>query len=207
MSSATSRRSALTLYSGSTCPFSHRTRMVLAEKNIAVEIFQVDPDNPPEEFINHNPYRTLPTLVDRDLVIYNSFIIMEYLDERFPHPPLMQADPASRARVRLMLHRIDQDWYEALEEMESEDTQRANKARKILHASVIASAPLFAQKPFFMNDEMSLIDCVIAPVLWRLPYFGIELPAEAHSVAEYGSRLFSRRGFKASLTEAEREMR
>lgn len=197
----------MTLYSGSRCPFSHRTRLVLAEKNVAVEILNVDPGNPPEDFVDLNPYRTLPTLVDRDLVIYNSFIIMEYLDERFPHPPLMQADPASRARVRLMLHRIDHDWYEALEEMESQDSQLVNQARKALRASVIASAPLFAQKPFFMNDELSLIDCAIAPVLWRLPYLGIELPVQAQTVIEYGSRLFGRRGFKASLTDAEREMR
>lgn len=207
MSLIINRKSVMTLYSGSRCPFSHRTRIVLGEKNIAVDIINVDPEHMPEDLIDLNPYSTLPTLVDRDLVLYHSRIIMEYLDERFPHPPLMPVDPVSRARARLMLHRIEQDWYNVMEEMDSGDTQHINKSRKALRDSLTASAPLFGQKPFFMNDELSLVDCSIAPILWRLPHYGIELPPQAKAIHKYAERLFARDGFKASLTEAEQEMR
>lgn len=198
----------MTLFSGATCPFSHRARMVLGEKNISADVITVDPAQPPEDLIDLNPYHTLPTLVDRDLVLYNSQIIMEYLDERFPHPPLMPVDPVSRARARLMLHRIEQDWYNELEEIEhAVNSQAATKHRKTLRDSLTASAPLFGQKPFFMSDELSLVDCSIAPLLWRLPHYGIELPTQAKAVHKYAERLFARPGFKASLSDAEREMR
>src|SRR3990172_8761203 len=207
MSLVINRRSVMTLYSGGECPFSHRTRIVLGEKNIAVDVITVDPDNLPEDLIDLNPYNTLPTLVDRELILYNSQIIMEYLDERFPHPPLMPVDPVSRARARLMLHRLEKEWYNILEEMKSDDYRHVEKNRKALRDSLTASAPLFGQKPFFMSDELSLVDCSIAPILWRLPSFGIELPSQAKAVHKYAERLFAREGFKASLSEAEREMR
>lgn len=198
----------MTLYSGNDCPFSHRARIVIGEKNISVDIINVDATNLPEDLIDLNPYHTLPTLVDRELVVYNSQIIMEYLDERFPHPPLMPVDPVSRARARLMLYRIEQDWYNSLEAIHAgKDSAAATKNRKILRDSLTASAPLFAQKTFFMSDEYSLVDCSIAPILWRLPHYGIELPPQAKAVQSYAQRMFARDGFQASLTEAEREMR
>ncbi len=209
MSLVINRKAVMTLYSGSTCPFSHRTRMVLGEKNISVDVLNVDPDDLPEDLIDLNPYQTLPTLVDRDVVIYNSSIIMEYLDERFPHPPLMPVDPVARARARLMLHRIEKDWYHMLEEISNTDNERAkiNKNRKALRDSLTASTPLFGQKTFFMSDELSLVDCTIAPILWRLPYYGIELPPQTKAIQKYAQRIFVREGFRTSLTEAEREMR
>ena len=208
MSIVVNRRAIMTLYSGSVCPFSHRTRIALSEKNITADILNVDPDNFPEDLIDLNPYHTLPTLVDRDLVIYNSQIIMEYLDERFPHPPLMPVDPVARARARLMLYRINEDWYNSLEAIHaSKDNAEANRKRKVLRDSLTASAPLFGQKTFFMSDEFSLVDCSIAPILWRLPHVGIELPPQAKAVHKYAERLFARDGFRTSLTEAEREMR
>ena len=207
MSLIINRRSVMTLYSGPVCPFSHRTRFALAEKNIAVDIIHVDPEHLPEDVIDLNPYHTLPTLVDRDLVLYNSLIIMEYLDERFPHPPLMPVDPVSRARARLMMYRIEQDWYSAVEDLENPDNHRLSKARKALRDSLTASDPLFGQKTFFMSDELSLVDCVIGPILWRLPHLGVELPPQAKHITKYSARLFARAGFLASLTEAEREMR
>lgn len=201
------RRSVMVLYSGMRCPFSHRARIVLGEKNIAADVINVEPDDLPEDLMDLNPYHTLPTLVDRDLVLYDSRIIMEYLDERFPHPPLMPVDPVSRARTRLMLHRIEQDWYTMVEAIEVSEGAALTKQRKALRDSLTASAPLFTQKPFFMNDEMSLVDCSIAPILWRLPHCGIELPPQAKAITKYAERLFARDGFKASLSEAEREMR
>ncbi|MEO5702610.1 MAG: glutathione S-transferase N-terminal domain-containing protein [Gammaproteobacteria bacterium] len=208
MSLVINKRSVMTLYSGSDCPFSHRARIVLGEKNINVDILNVDSANLPEDLIDLNPYHTLPTLVDRELVVYNSQIIMEYLDERFPHPPLMPVDPVSRARARLMLYRIEEDWYNPLSAIHgSKDSATITKKRRILRDSLTASAPLFGQKTFFMSDEFSLVDCSIAPILWRLPHFGIELPPQAKAVHNYAQRIFARDGFQASLSEAEREMR
>lgn len=201
------RRSVMTLFSGATCPYSHRVRIVLAEKGISVEILNIDPNNKPEDLIDLNPYQTTPTFLDRELVLYESRIIMEYLDERFPHPPLMPVDPVARAKIRLAMYRIERDWYRLLEDLESNDEKRVAQARKILRDELTASAELFAAKPFFMSDEFSLLDCVIAPLLWRLPHFGIELPAQAKPVMQYAQRVFKRDSFRASLTEAEREMR
>lgn len=207
MALVANRRSVMTLFSGATCPYSHRTRIVLAEKGISVEILDIDPDNKPEDLIDLNPYQTTPTLVDRDLVLYESRIIMEYLDERFPHPPLMPIDPVARAKARLAMYRIEQDWYSLLDDLESQNEKQAAKARKVLRDGLAASADVFAAKPFFLSDEFSLLDCTIAPLLWRLPHFGIELPAQAKPVLQYAQRLFRRNSFCASLTDAEREMR
>ena len=200
------RRSVMTLYSSPACPYSHRTRLVLAEKGIAVEILNIDPDDKPEDLLDLNPYHSVPTLVDRDLVLYDSRIIMEYLDERFPHPPLMPVDPVSRARSRLALFRIDADWYSLLGDLEAKNEKQANKARKILRDSLAASVEVFSAKPYFLNDEFSLVDCSLAPLLWRLPHYGVDLPSQAKPMLEYAERIFSRASFKASLTDAEREM-
>lgn len=201
------RRSVMTLFSGPTCLYSHRTRIVLAEKGISVEILNIDSDNRPEDLIELNPYQSTPTLVDRDLVLYDSHIIMEYLDERFPHPPLMPVDPVSRAKARLAMYRIERDWYSLLDDLESKNEKQTVKARKILRDGLAASAEIFAAKPFFLSDEFSLLDCTIAPLLWRLPYYEVELPAQAKSVLQYAQRMFTRDSFRTSLTEAEREMR
>lgn len=201
------RRSVMTLFSSPTDPYCHRARIVLAEKGITYEVADVRPDHLPEDLVDLNPYNSVPTLVDRELVLYDSRVIMEYLDERFPHPPLMPVDPVSRARSRLALYRIDQDWYSQVDELESGDDKRAAKARKILRDSLTATAEVFAAKPFFLSDEFSLVDCAVAPVLWRLEYYGIELPAQAKAVRQYAERLFDRASMRASLSSAEREMR
>lgn len=202
------RRSIMTLFSGATGCHSHRARIVLAEKGVNADVVDVTPDNQPEDLIDINPYNSVPTLVDRDLVLYDSLIIMEYLDERFPHPPLMPVEPVARARSRLMLYRIDRDWYSLLNELGGKtDKQRMDRVRKELADSLTSIAQVFDQKPFFMSDEFTLVDCAIAPALWRLPHFGVQLPAQAKPVLAYAERVFERESFKASLTEAEREMR
>ena len=200
------RRSVMTLFSDATCPQSHRVRMVLAEKGITVEIVNIDPGNLPEDLIDLNPYQSVPTLIDRELVLYDPQVIMEYLDERFPHPPLMPVDPVSRARSRLALYRIEKDWYGLLGDFDKGE-KAAAKARKTLRDSLAASAEVFSAKPFFLSDEFSLVDASIAPILWRLNHYRIELPAQAKPVLQYADRLFKRDSFKASLTEAEKEMR
>lgn len=203
---ASNKRSVMTLYSDPQNPYCHRVRMVLAEKNITFEIVDIDPLNMPEELMELNPYGTLPTLADRDLRLYESRIIMEYLDERFPHPPLLPVDPVSRSTSRLLMYRVDTDWYRLMDII-LEGKKDAAKARKELRESLIATAPVFGAKPYFMSEEFTLVDCAIAPMLWRLPELGVEIPASAKGLHEYASRLFERPSFRQSLSEMEREMR
>lgn len=207
MASIANRRSAMTLYSSATSPYSHRTRIVLAEKNINHEITDVGEGERPEDLTDLNPYNTVPTLIDRDLVLYDSRIIMEYLDERFPHPPLMPVDPVSRANSKLFMYRIDRDMYSVLDQLEDgPDSRTATKLRKELRDSLTVIAPIFEQKPYFMSDEFTLVDCYMAPLLWRLPKYKVELPAQASAVNTYAERLFSRESFQTSLSEIERDM-
>ncbi|MBD3670911.1 MAG: stringent starvation protein A [Gammaproteobacteria bacterium] len=207
MAVVANRRSVMTLFSDSTDIESHRVRIVLAEKGINVEIVDVKPDEKPEDLIDLNPYNTVPTLVDRDLVLYAPQVIMEYLDERFPHPPLMPVDPVSRAQMRLMLYRIKKDWDSVMETILTASGKEQEQARKGLRESLTAVAPVFDQKPFFLSDEFSLVDCATSALLWRLPSLGIELPAQAKALIEYGERMFERESFIQSLTETEKEMR
>ncbi|HVV67604.1 MAG TPA: stringent starvation protein SspA [Gammaproteobacteria bacterium] len=201
------RRSVMTLYSGDLDLHSHRVRIVLAEKDVTVDILSVSNHQLPEDLVHLNPYNTLPTLVDRDLVLYHSSIIMEYLDERFPHPPLLPVYPVARAKSRLMMYRIEQDWYSLAERIESNNKKDADTARKELQESLIRLAPVFNDAPYFLSDEFTLVDCCIAPLLWRLPKLGINLLPKAKSVANYAKRMFKRDSFQISLTEAERELR
>ena len=206
MAVAANKRSIMTLYSGADDLYSHQVRIVLAEKGVTVDVLEADPSEMPEDLIELNPYNTVPTLVDRELVLYNSRIIMEYLDERFPHPPLMPVYPVSRGQTRLMMHRIEKEWYSLVERIRSGD--RADAARKELQESLTAIAPIFTEMPYFMAEEFGLADCYLGPLLWRLPVLGIELDNRAaKEVKAYMTRLFDRESFKASLTETEREMR
>ncbi|MCG6943391.1 MAG: glutathione S-transferase N-terminal domain-containing protein [Thiohalocapsa sp.] len=202
----TESRGVMTLFSDPQCPYCHRVRMVLAEKKINIEVVDVDAENLPPEVLDANSYEAVPTLVDRDLVLYESQIIMEYLDERFPHPPLLPVDPVARANARLFMYRVDRDWYSLMGQIARGDEDTAATARKALRASLAESAPIFAAKPFFMSDEFSLVDCVVAPLLWRLPMLGVELPSTAVAVTEYSTRIFEWPSFRRSLSEAEREM-
>jgi len=202
------RRSVMTLFSKPTCIHSHRTRLVLAEKNINIEIVNVDGPDLPEDLMDLNPYHTVPTLVDRDLVLYDSRVIIEYLDERFPHPPLMPVDPVTRAQFRLALFRIETDWYQLAEQFDMDgDRKLATKSKKMLRESILASVELFAAKQYFLSDEFSLVDCSIAPILWRLPVYGIDLGSQSAPIEAYMKRVFERRSFQESLTELEQEMR
>ncbi len=201
------RRSVMSLYSDATDPSSHSVRFVLAEKAINVEIQNVSADDKPEDLLELNPYNTILTLVDRELVLYEAQIIMEYLDERFPHPPLMPVDPVARAKNRLFRYRIGRDIYQLVDRFMSGKADELSAARKGLRDHLTAIAPVFSQKQFFMSDDYSLVDCYLAPVLWRLPSFKINLPAQAKPLAQYADRLFQREAFQSSLTEAEREMR
>ncbi len=204
----TERIRNMKLYAGVVCPHSHRTRLVLSEKDIAIEVELVDPAAMPEDLRDLNPYGDLPVLVDRGLVLYNSSIIMEYLDERFPHPPLMPIDPINRAHARLMLWRIDRDWF-SLHQVLTESGKKAEvtAARKTLRDGLTAIAPLFQQHEFVFGAEPTLVDCALSVLLWRLPVYGIELPAPARPVLRYSERMFARPAFRNSLTEQEFEMR
>ena len=163
------RRSSMTLYSDPRDHYSHRVRMVLAEKDVFVDIVNVNPSRLPQKMLDVNPYGSVPTLVDRDLALYNSTVIIEYLDERFPHPPLLPVYPVARAQSRLLMHRIEIDWSGHLDVlMRGKGGARVlNKAHKALRENIVATAPVFGEKPYFLNDEFTLVDCCVAPVLWR----------------------------------------
>lgn len=203
------KRSVMTLYSGPNDIDSHQARIVLAEKGVTVDVLSVNVAEPDEDLLALNPYGSFPTLVDRDLVLYDIDVIMEYLDERFPHPPLLPVYPIARAKSRLMLRRIENDWYSLVRIIESDKSSVAqqNDARKSLRDMLVTLTPVFAESPFFLSDEFSLVDCRIAPLLWRLPTLDITLPNTAKAIQKYEARLFERDAFQASLTESEREMR
>ncbi len=207
MANNDNRRAMLTIYSDPSCPFSHRTRIVMHEKNIVANIEDIIDGQWPEDVAAANPYGTSPTLVDRDMVLFNSNIIIDYFNERFVHPPLMPADPAARAKARLMLHRIDKDWYALWSALTGSEKSKTAKARKTIQEDLIVLAPLFAESPFFMSKEFSLLDCSLAPLLWRLPSLNISLPAKARAVEDYAERIFARDSFQASLSDIERDMR
>ncbi len=207
MVTPTTRKPIMTLYSGATCPLSHRTRVVLWEKDVECQVVYVDEDKKPRELADLNPYNELPTMVDRDLVLYGSLIINEYLDERLPHPPLMPVDPVTRGRARLMLYRFDRDWYSLIHTLENgEDKKAIQRARNIIRDGLTVISPLFKDQPYILGEEFSLVDCSLAPLLWRLPRYEIELPRQAKPVLDYAGRLFTRKAFRQSLSEPEKEM-
>jgi RNA polymerase-associated protein len=196
----------MTLFSDGNDILSHRVRMVLAEKNINHEVVTIDPENLPEDLKELNPYNTAPTLVDRDLVLYDAQLIMEYLDERFPHPPLMPVDPVNRAKLKMLLIRIKKDWDPLVEKLIGKTDKQSVKQRKELRESLTTLAPVFEQKAFFMSDDFTLVDCALAPILWRLNEMCIELPVSAKAVQDYAKRLFERESFQQSLSEMEEDM-
>lgn len=201
------KRTIMSLYSDNDDVYSHQVRIVLAEKGVNVEILPrpSKEDDIYQDFMAMNPYGTVPTLIDRDLVLYNARIIMEYLDERFPHPPLLPVYPVARAESRKMMFRVEQDWYQLMKKI-SEGSDAEN-ARQVLQDSLISLEPIFADKPYFLSDEFTLLDCVLAPLLWRLPQLGIELPQNTKALNAYMQRVFERESFQSSLTDAERQLR
>jgi RNA polymerase-associated protein len=199
-------RTVLTLYSSNDDSQCHRVRLVLAAKGVVYDLVPVTAKNPPEDLLDLNPYNSVPTLVDRDLVLYDTGVICEYLDERYPHPPLMPVDPLSRARLRLATVRIERDWLPFVAQIQA-GGRPAETARKRLREALIASVPLFKAAKFFLNPELSLADCALAPLIWRLPSLGVALPREAHVIIDYGERIFRNPGFTRSLTPEEKLLR
>src|SRR5258708_24204521 len=192
----------MTLFSAPNDPWSHRTRIVLAEKGISIDIVSVEAGRFPEDLLDLNPYHSVPTLVDRALVLYDSRVSIEYLDQRFPHPPLMPVDPVSRAQFRLALYRIERDWYTLARQIDQEpDKKQSVKLKKILRDTILQSTDLFKVKPYFLSDEFSLVDATIAPVLWRLPYHESELPAQAHPIEQDAQLVVPRRTFRGGPSE------
>ncbi len=207
MASIANRRSVMVLYSDSTSPAGHCVRLVLGEKDINVDINYVEDGERPEALIEINPYNSVLTLIDRDLVLYDAQIIMEYLDERFPHPPLLPVDPVNRAGNRQLRFRVLKDLYSLIDDIESSDSAKSINAQKNMKDNLTAIAPAFMQKPYFMSDDYTLVDCCMAPLLWRLSKYGVKLPVSASPVEQYADRLFEREAFQSSLSEDEKEMR
>jgi RNA polymerase-associated protein len=202
------KRSSMSFFSDGASHYSHRVRIVLAEKGVTVDIIDVDTDYELEELVDINPYNSLPTLVDRDLVLYQSNVMMEYLDERFPHPPLLPVYPVARAESRLLIYRIERDWCRLVNLiLRSKDDSAVAQAQQELKDGLIAISPILAEKDYFMSEDFTLVDCCIAPILWRLSQLGITLPSQqAGPMLSYMARLFARDSFQESLSETEREM-
>ena len=199
------KRTIMSLYSDMDDVYSHQVRIVLAEKGVNVDIMSAKHGEAPSDLLAVNPYGTVPTLIDRDLVLYEARIIMEYLDERFPHPPLLPVYPVARAETRKMMHRIEQDWYCLLQRINAGN--EAESAREQLLESLTGLEPVFADKAYFLSDEFSLLDCALAPLLWRLPRLGVAISDDAKGLNAYMQRVFKRESFQASLTDAERQLR
>ena len=197
----------MTLYSTATCPFSHRCRIVLHEKDMDFQVHDVDPNNKPEDLAVISPYGRVPVLVERDLVLYESNIINEYIDDRFPHPQLMPAEPVMRARARLLLHRFEQELFCHIEAAEQNDHKLTDSAKKIITENLTMIASMFDKQKYMLGEEYSMLDVAIAPLLWRLEYYGIRLPKQAAPLLKYSERLFSRPLFIDALTPSEKMMR
>ena len=209
-SGVVSKRSSMTLFSDSTSHYSHRVRIVLAEKGVSVDLIECEEGVMSPELGELNPYQSVPTLVDRDLVLYESKVMMEYLDERFPHPPLLPVYPVARAESRLFMYRVEKDWCVLVDTIqEGKDAAAVAEAKRELRESLTALAPIFAEKPFFMSEEFTLVDCCIAPILWRLPALDVDikLTKQTKPLFDYMDTLFSREAFQESLSIQEREMR
>jgi RNA polymerase-associated protein len=200
-------RTVLTLFSGKDDIDSHRVRLVLAAKAVVHDLVVVDPAKPPEDLIELNPYNSVPTLADRELSLYDVDVISEYLDERYPHPPLLPVDPLSRARVRLAVRRVERDWLSQIEAIQTGTKAVAEAARKRIRDGLVATVPAFKVSKFFLNPEMSLADCALAPLIWRLPALAVTLPKDAQPVIDYGERIFRNPAFTRSMTDVEKALR
>jgi stringent starvation protein A len=197
----------MTLYSGTTCPFSQRCRVVLYEKGMDFQIVDVDLYNKPEDIAVMNPYNRVPILVERDLILYESNIINEYIDERFPHPQLMPADPVMRARARLFLYRFEVELFHHVEYLESGSQKNADKARAVIRENLVQIAPVFVKQKYMLGEEFSMLDVAIAPLLWRLEHYQITMPKQAAPLLKYAERIFARQAFIDSMTPSEKAMR
>lgn len=195
------------LYSGSVDPFSHRCRIVLFEKGMDFEVIDVYLANKTEDLGVLNPYGSVPVLVERDLVLSEANIINEYIDERFPHPQLMPADPVMRARARLFLHNFEKDLFSHIKDLESEDEERVVKTRKIVRDNLTQLVPIFSKRDYLLGDEYSMLDVAVTPLLWRLEHYGIDMPNQASPLLKYAERLFSRPLYADAMTPSEKVMR
>ena len=205
------KRTSMALFSDAGDHYCQRVRIVLEEKGISSEIIDTDKNKLSNEILEVSPYATLPVLVDRDVALYDSVTLMEYLDERFPHPPLLPVYPVSRANMRLYIKRINNDWCHLFDSIVNDKLKESEqkKMKKQLKSLILSTNPIFKEKPYFMNEEFSLVDCCIAPILWRLPQVGIEIPKDAKNkpINEYMKKVFTRKAFLNSLTEIEKEIR
>ena len=197
----------MTLYSDPNSAQSHRVRIVLGEKDLIFNVEDILHGQNNEDLIALNPNNSTPTFVDRNLVLYESRVIMEYLDERFPHPPLMPVDPVIRAKTRMVLHYIEKDLYGLLDDIKSSGEKKSSAAKTKLKENLMLSLDFLQGKKFFLSDDFSIIDCSMAPILWRLPEYDIELPKSAKPILKYADKLFERASFVDNLSEQEEEMR
>ena len=197
----------MTLFSGRDCPYSHAARIVLREKDVECEYRFLDGPRQLESLAEFNPYLETPTLLDREVVLYDAGLICEYLDERLPHPPLMAVDPVGRSRIRLLIHRLRRDWIDAVKKLGGRNDRLSKTNRTLIRDGLISISPIFREQEYLIGNDYTMADSFIAPLLWRLPAMGIKLPKPAAPLQEYAERLFQRSAFVESLTEVESGLR
>lgn len=205
------QRTSMALYSDPNSHYSHRVRIVLQEKGLSTEIIDMTQENMHFDLLEINPNAEIPVLIDRDICLYDSLVLMEYLEERFPHPPLMPVYPVIKARSRLFILRLEQEWSKDLDylALNPKPGSKTQKSKKDLKSNILSASSIFNEHPYFMSEDFSLIDCCVAPILWRLPALGIDISKDkkAKPIYQYMERVFSRDSFKASISEVEQEMR
>lgn len=197
----------MTLFSGKDCPYSHAVRMVLREKDVEVECVFLDGARQLEGLAEYNPYLETPTLLDRDVVLYDAGLICEYLDERLPHPPMMSVDPVGRSRIRLLIHRLRRDWINAVKKLNGHNSRLPESGKTLIRDGLISISPVFREQDYMIGNEYTMADTFMAPLLWRLPALGIKLPRPAEPLRQYSERLFARDAFMRSLSDAEKTLR
>ena len=199
------------LYSDRDDHYSQRVRIVLAEKDITAEINEAKLEETSDEILSMSPYHKLPILVDRELAIHDPSVMMEYLDERFPHPPLLPVYPVARASSRTLMLRIDREWCPLVDTLilADQSEKQLMKVREELLHEISSIAPTFKENKYFMSDDFTLVDCCFAPILWRLPSLGIKLPLNRHlkPLIDYQNKVFERPGFLDSLSSIERDLK
>ncbi len=197
----------MTLFSGKDCPYSHAARIVLREKDVECDYRYLDGPRQLEALAEYNPYLETPTLLDREVVLYDAALICEYLDERLPHPPLMAVDPVGRSRIRLLIHRLRRDWIDAVKKLGGRNDRLSEANRALIRDGLISISPVFRDQAYLIASDYTLADAFMAPLLWRLPALGIKLPKPAAPLRRYADRLFARPAFLESLTETESALR
>lgn len=198
----------MTLYTnGLNDPYSHVVKIVLAEKCLDFEE-QLIQDNI-KTLKKLNPYCYTPTFIDRDLVLYKAEIITEYIDERFPHPPLMPVNPILKGKTRLLIYRINKDWFKTLNyilNLKYDLSDNLETYKKNLLSQIEGAKLLFKEMPYFLSENFSLIDCWISTLLWYLQEIDKDFIEKEKLIYDYSRKIFARNSFQKVLNKKPKQI-